>query len=45
MPYDLLEAHRANDRAVIQAYGLPTNISETACVAFLFSKVNEMLNK
>ena len=36
MPYDLLEAHRANDRAVMAAYGFPVNLSEADCVARLF---------
>jgi hypothetical protein len=36
MPYDLLEAHRRNDRAVMQAYGFSTKITESECVARLF---------
>ena len=36
MPPDLLAAHRANDRAVLAAYGLPASISESDCVAELF---------
>ncbi len=36
MPYDLLEAHRDNDRAVMAAYGFPVKMSETECVAKLF---------
>ena len=36
MPPDLLAAHRANDRAVMSAYGFPLNMPESACVAELF---------
>lgn len=36
MPYDLLEAHRANDRAVMAAYGFNSKLSESECVAKLF---------
>ena len=36
MPTDLLEAHRANDRAVLAAYGFPSRIAESDCVAELF---------
>lgn len=36
MPYDLLEAHRRNDRAVMQAYGFAPRMIETECVARLF---------
>lgn len=36
MPYDLLEAHRANDRAVMAAYGFSSKLSESECVAKLF---------
>ena len=36
MPYDLLEAHRANDRAVMAAYGFATRMTETECVSRLF---------
>ncbi|MDY3297780.1 type IIL restriction-modification enzyme MmeI [Selenomonas sp.] len=35
MPKDLREAHRANDRAVLRAYGLPVTITESDCVAEL----------
>lgn len=38
MPYDLLEAHRRNDRAVMQAYGFPVRMTETECVARLFER-------
>ena len=36
MPPDLLAAHRANDRAVMSAYGFDVKMSESACVAELF---------
>lgn len=37
MPAELREAHRRNDRAVMAAYGFPTAITESECVAALFS--------
>ncbi len=37
MPYDLLQAHRENDRAVMAAYGFSTKMTESECVAALFS--------
>ncbi len=36
MPYDLLQAHRDNDRAVMAAYGFSTKMTESECVAALF---------
>ena len=36
MPYDLLEAHRQNDRTVMQAYGFSTKMTDSECVAKLF---------
>ena len=38
MPKDLREAHRANDRAVLRAYGLPVTITESDCVAELMRR-------
>lgn len=38
MPRDLREAHRANDRAVLRAYGLPVTITESDCVAELMRR-------
>ena len=35
---DLLEAHRANDRAVLRAYGLPVTITESDCIAELMRR-------
>ncbi len=36
MPPDLLNAHRANDRAVMSAYGFDAKMTESDCVAALF---------
>ena len=36
MPPDLLAAHRANDRAVMAAYGFDLKMAESDCVAALF---------
>ena len=44
MPVDLFKAHKANDKAVLQAYGLPTDSSESDIVAHLF-KMYEKLTK
>ena len=44
MPSDLREAHRANDRAVMQAYGFPIKMTESECVAE-FMKMYENLTK
>ena len=42
MPYDLLQAHRDNDRAVKAAYGFPTKMNEAQCVAALFKLYSEV---
>jgi hypothetical protein len=42
MPYDLLEAHRANDRAVMAAYGFATRMTEAECVSRLFDLYSAM---
>ena len=42
---DLLEAHRANDRAVLRAYGLPVTISESDCVAALMRRYEALAGK
>ena len=44
MPVELRRAHQANDRAVMRAYGLPVNTSESDTVAHLF-KLYEQLTK
>ena len=42
MPYDLLQAHRDNDRAVMAAYGFDKNsMKESECVAELFKLYQE----
>ena len=42
MPNDLLEAHRANDRAVMQAYGFPIKMTESECVAELMKMYEKL---
>lgn len=43
MPQELRKAHQANDRAVMQAYGLDVKTtSEADCVAFLMKKYQEL---
>ncbi len=44
MPPELRQAHRANDRAVMQAYGFSTKMTEADCVAALM-KMYEKLTK
>lgn len=44
MPADLKKAHKANDKAVLQAYGLKTDATESEIVAHLF-KMYEKLTK
>ncbi|MDO5445911.1 MAG: methylase [Eubacteriales bacterium] len=46
MPDELRKAHRANDKAVMQAYGLDVKAtSEEDCVAFLMKKYQELTSK
>ena len=46
MPQELLKAHQANDRAVMQAYGMPIKeTDETACVAWLMKLYQEKVNE
>ena len=46
MPPELLKAHQANDRAVMEAYGIkrgdPEFSSESACVAMLMKMYQEL---
>ncbi len=42
MPKELLQAHRQNDRLVMQAYGFPAKMTESECVAELFRRYGEM---
>ena len=44
MPPELRRAHQDNDRAVMAAYGFPTSMTESACVAELF-KMYQSLTK
>ena len=45
MPKELLKAHQDNDRAVMEAYGLPVKgTTESDAVAYLF-KMYEKLTK
>lgn len=47
MPPELVRAHRDNDRAVMATYGIkkgdPEYSSESACVAFLMKRYQEMI--
>ena len=44
MPKELLQAHRQNDRLVMQAYGFAAKMTESECVAELFRRYGEMAN-
>lgn len=43
MPPALREAHRANDRAVMRAYGFSTKLSESECVAELMKRYERLV--
>lgn len=45
MPADLLKAHKENDKAVLSAYGLSTNATESEIVAHLFKMYEELTKK
>lgn len=45
MPKELRDAHRANDRAVMEAYGFNTKMTEQECVAELMKMYKEMIAK
>ena len=46
MPPELLKAHRLNDKAVMQAYGMPIKeTDEAACVAWLMRLYQEKVNE
>ena len=46
MPPELLKAHQANDRAVMQAYGMPIkDTDEAACVAWLMKLYQEKVGE
>lgn len=42
MPVELREAHEANDKAVLKAYGLSTNATEQEIVQHLFKMYEEL---
>ncbi len=42
MPPELLKAHRENDCAVMAAYGFPTTMTESECVARLFTLYTQL---
>ena len=42
MPPELRKAHRANDAAVLEAYGFPKDASESDIVARLFKMYQEI---
>ena len=43
MPPDLRKAHQENDRAVMAAYGFPTKMTESECVAELFKRYQTLV--
>ena len=43
MPAELKKAHRANDAAVLVAYGLPPDAPETVFMAHLFNRYNDLI--
>lgn len=45
MPIELRRAHQANDRAVMAAYGFPTTMSESDCVARLLEMYQQLIKK
>ena len=45
MPIDLRKAHEENDRAVLDSYGFPRNISESEIVSRLFEMYQELIRK
>ena len=45
MPMDLRRAHEENDRAVLDAYNFPKNITESEIVSRLFEMYQNFINK
>lgn len=45
MPVELIKAHRANDAAVLEAYGFPKDANESEIVARLFKMYQELISK
>ena len=44
MPYELQKTHRANDAAILEAYGFPKDATESDIVARLFKMYQELTN-
>lgn len=42
---DLMKAHRANDAAVLEAYGFPKDATESDIVARLFKMYRELTSR
>ena len=45
MPPELRKAHQTNDKAVMQAYGFSTKMTESECVAELFKLYKRLVNE
>jgi hypothetical protein len=45
MPIELRRAHRANDAAVLEAYGFPKDATESEIVARLFKMYQKLTEK
>ena len=45
MPVELQKAHTANDKAVMEAYGFSTKMSEADCVAALMKMYQQLTEK
>ena len=45
MPYDLQQAHVANDRAVMHAYNFPTSLSKDECINALMKLYKQMIQE
>ena len=45
MPKELRKAHQENDRAVMEAYGFSTKMTESECVAKLMEMYKELVNR
>ena len=43
MPKELRKAHQENDRAVMEAYGFSTKMTESSCVAKLMEMYQELI--
>ena len=45
MPAELSKAHKSNDEAVLEAYGLPKNSTESEIVSHLMNLYKELTNE